>query len=151
MIRKTTTALALTGALALGTASATSLGSFDDVAFAGGSVGLIDCALAGDALSLLPAIPSVGDLASSLPTVDPLALPDASLLLAGIDLSALPIECLGKVADIVLIGEDLVAGTSEVLAVLEGVDLSAADTVPIDVSAAGLDTSLVTEVRIVVR
>lgn len=60
MLRKTTAAVVLAGALALGTASATSLGTFDDTAFAASDVNLLGCEVVGSELfDLLPDIPDL--------------------------------------------------------------------------------------------
>lgn len=61
MLRKTTAAVVLAGALALGTASATSLGDFNSPTFAASDTALQDCAVSGDLVELLPDIPLEGD------------------------------------------------------------------------------------------
>lgn len=146
MIRTTTAAVVLAGALALGTASATSLGTFEDVTFAAGDIDLQPCTLASDAITLVPELPTAGAL-----TTDPLVDTATALLdVIEIDLSSLASTCIDdELIDVVIIG------ATDVLAVTE---INPADAVAsvltLDVSGiAGLatipDVTDVEEVRLV--
>lgn len=147
MIRKTTAGVVLVGALALGTASATSLGTFDDVSFAASDVNLLDCEVTGvEILDLLPDVPDVGEtLSSSGSTFDVAAL-DLSLLEDGT--VGLPELCLtDTVAEVVVLDSagvvlDAVTAT---LDLTDGDDLSAVPTTEL------FDVINVAEVRIVVH
>lgn len=153
MLRKTTAAVVLAGALALGTASATSLGDFNDVSFAASGIGLVDCAISTDSVDLLPTIPdaetAVGD--ATVPT-------DGTFLLDSLDLTALaeslPVDCVGDLADVAIIGDhDADGGLStpdQVLETITGIDLATADLTSVPVSG-DFDIAIVNEVRLVVR
>lgn len=142
MIRKTTAAVVLVGALALGTASATSLGTFDDIGFAASTVDLVDCELAQDAIALLPDIPADGDPVGALSTFS----------LGSIDLTALLTDapdCLDtdKVLDLVLVdaSQNIIETVSVTLT-----STNAAS--PIDLtSLTATDITSIHELRLVVR
>ena len=68
MIRKSAVAVTAAAALALGTASATSLGSFNDVTFAASDAALLECSVTGDLLELLPDLPAVGETLADFST-----------------------------------------------------------------------------------
>lgn len=147
MIRKTTAAVVLAGALALGTASATSLGDFDDVSFAASGVALQDCTITTDTLALLPEIPSagtaVGDLADSTFLLDAL---DLSMLEETEANGGLPDTCTGDLAEVLLIGGGEVLETLQVT-----VDSTDGDDLTSVALTGDFDVSIVSEVRIVVR
>ena len=145
MLRKTTAAVVLAGALALGTASATSLGTFDDITFAASNADLLDCTLDSDAISLVPELPSVDTV-----TTDPLVSTATALLgTIDVDLSSLPAACIDdEFFDLVIIGD------SDVLGVIEGVDPTAAASDVLSLDASSLlgtvpDVSAIQEVRMV--
>lgn len=147
MLRKTTAAVVLAGALALGTASATSLGTFDDVSFAASDVGLQDCTITTDTLALLPDVPDAGTLESELA--------DATFLLDSLDLSmleeseldgGLPESCTGDLAEVLLVGGGEVLETLQVT--IDSTDGDDLTSVPV---IGDFDVSIVSEVRIVVR
>lgn len=149
MLRTTTAAVVLAGALALGTASATSLGTFDDVSFAASDVGLLDCQVSGvDIIDLVPDIPAIGETLSTTASTFEVASLDLSLLEDGT--VGLPADCLdGTVAETVLLDSsglvlDVVTAT---LDTTDGDDLSAVPTTATEV----IDVVSVAEVRIVVR
>lgn len=139
MIRTTTAAVVLAGALALGTASATSLGTFSDVGFAATDVGLLDCEVTTDAIELLP------DLDADLTLLTSLSIGTFPLDEIVVDI---PTLCVGLVADVVLAQAD---GT--VLETLTGTTTETGIT--LDTLGNGLhsvtDIALIEDVRIVVR
>jgi len=155
MLRKTTAAVVLAGALALGTASATSLGTFDDVSFAASDVTLDTCAVmsAVDLLALVPAIPEVGDVVGDEATADELVPTGGTLLLDTIDINSmidqLPADCTGELADLVLLD------ATKVVATVTGIDISqsaqnAGDISPVSITDT-VDIGVVTSARLVVR
>lgn len=142
MIRTTTAVVVLAGALALGTASATSLGTFDDIAFAASDVGLLDCQVSGlELLDLVPDLPSVGDDLS-------VAAVGSTLNLGLLDLSLLdtldPACLTGTVVDVVLVD-----GAGVVLDVIQ-VDPDVDDLATVAPNRL-LDVVDVAAVRVVVR
>lgn len=165
MLRKTTAAVVLAGALALGTASATSLGDFNDISFAASDVDLEICAVDAvtDLLDLTPVIPEPGDLVpaddSSLDpnTLDAQLPPDGgTLLLDSLDLTAmvadLHADCEEELGDLVVMGDtDLDGVTDTVMTTVTGIDLTdPAAYSAVDVVDA-VDIAVVSEVRLVVR
>lgn len=102
MLRKPLAAVVLLAALALGTASATSLGTFDDVSFAASDVNLLTCEIAGaDLMELLPDVPEVGETMTYAGTTFELETLDLSVV------SGLPVDCLTEtVLQVVLLDGD---------------------------------------------
>lgn len=144
MIRKSAVAVTAVAALALGTASATSLGSFDDVTFAASSVDLLGCELDADAISFEPVVPTV----DTLLTDSSLATATALVGSLDIDLTSLPSVCIDQeVLDVVILG------ATDVIAVVEDVDPDSAVSglLAIDVSSLGLDAAEVQDVRLVLH
>lgn len=156
MLRKTTAAVVLAGALALGTASATSLGTFNSPTFAASDTALLDCQVSGDLIELLPDIPSSGDDLSvvtdtvsntvvstlALASLDVTPITDALLALAdgagdpcvtGTVLDLVLLDGSGQVLDVLSVDPDAVSG-------LDAVSLNQV-----------LDVVSVSEVRAVVR
>ncbi len=144
MLRKTTAAVVLAGALALGTASATSLGSFDNISFAASDVGLLDCEVVDSTLELVP------DLDADISLLNSLGVDSFTLDAINVDIAEV---CWGKVADVALIDD-----TGTVLEQLTGTAGSTGITFPdldVDNTTTTLhsltDVSLIEDVRIVVR
>ena len=139
MLRKTTAAVVLAGALALGTASATSLGTFSDIGFAASDVGLLNCEVLTDNIDLLP------DLDADLATLATEGITTFPLDEIVVDI---PTDCVGMVADVVLIST-----ADGVLETLTGT--TAENGVTLDPLTNGLnsvtDIAAIDEVRIVVR
>ena len=161
MLRKTTAAVVLLAALALGTASATSLGTFDDIAFAASDVTLDTCVVSTTSglIDLVPDIPEVGDVVGSASV--PL---DGTILVDALDLTDLVTElgtladCAGDIADLTLIGDhDLdVLTADQVMGLAEGINLdtpasySAVNLVDGAGAPVILDIAKVKELRVVV-
>ena len=149
MLRKTTAAVVLAGALALGTASATSLGNFNSPTFAASGATLLDCEITNvtDLVSLLPETQTVGEpLTGSGATLD-LATLDITSLTS--DLATKDVACVSDtLLDLVLID-----GNGDVLDTVSGIDIDPDTATGLDaVSVAdGIDIVNVAEIRAVLR
>lgn len=147
MIRKTAAAVVVAGALALGTASATSLGTFDDISFAASSVDLDVCTVTTTSglVALLPDIPDVSDPVPATTT----------LLVSTLDLSslvaALPVSCSGTIADLVAISSGTVVGLAEGIDLTDATDYGDVSLVDELLAPVSVDIEAIDELRLVVR
>lgn len=148
MIRKSAVAVTAAAALALGTASATSLGSFDDLAFAASDIELLNCQLASDAISLVPDLPSPGDLSTDT-LVD-----TATALLGSIELDLDPTNIAAACVDAELFDIIILDTSGNVIDVIEGdPDDAVGNVLSLDVSslftATVPDVTTVGEIRLI--
>lgn len=158
MLRKTTAAVVLAGALALGTASATSLGSFNSPTFAANDTGLLACAVGTettpvDLLDLLPDIPAVNStLDTSGETLD-LGTLDLTPLITELG-NITGIDCVtDKVLDLVFVRAD-----GSVLGVQQGIAVDGDDDDgqndgldELDLRGLNVDIAQIADVRVVLR